>query len=229
MKGSTMDLKPFVSGIDFSGLQPMDHGIALLTLEPEGAMGSAADMHITRLPEKDAFYKERLKDICAMQRMSTFAIGATINRIVSELPDGTAFVNVGVWNGFSLLSGMAGNADKRCVGIDNFSEFGGPKEAFLERFNARRSAVHEFHEMDYAKYFATTHTGEIGLYFYDGDHAREHQCMGLALAERFFSRDCIILVDDINFADPMDGTVDFLNASKNRYDSTFTTPHVLPP
>lgn len=212
-----MDLKTFVSAISFSGLQPMDQGIVMLTGTERAPMVSVADVRITRLPEKDTFYKERLEKTCAIPRMSTFAIGAIINRIVADLPEGSAFVNVGVWQGFSLLAGMTGNAGKRCVGIDDFSEFGGPRTAFMERFNAQKSAVHEFYDMDYEKYFATAHTGEIGFYIYDGNHAREHQCMGLALAEPFFSRDCIILVDDINTAGPMDGTIDFLKTSKNKY------------
>jgi len=87
----------------------------------------------------------------------------------------------------------------------------------MERFNARKSPLHEFHDMDYEKYISTVHSGEIGLYFYDGNHAREHQSRGLSVAEPFFSRDCIVLIDDMNIENARNGTVDFLESSKNRY------------
>ena len=54
-------------------------------------------------------------------------------------------MNVGVWHGFSLLAAIAGNDDKVCVGVDNFSEFGGPRDEFLRRFLDRRSPQHRFY------------------------------------------------------------------------------------
>lgn len=47
--------------------------------------------------------------------MSTFAIGAIINRAVRQMPSNTGYVNVGRWHGFTLLAGMLGNAKKRCI------------------------------------------------------------------------------------------------------------------
>jgi len=34
---------------------------------------------------------------------------------------------------------MIDNKKKKCIGIDNFSEFGGPKKLFLEKFNKLKS------------------------------------------------------------------------------------------
>ena len=47
--------------------------------------------------------------------MSTFAIGAIINRAVRQLPGGQAYLNVGVWNGFTLLAGMADKEVNRLI------------------------------------------------------------------------------------------------------------------
>jgi hypothetical protein len=149
--------------------------------------------------------------------MSTFAIGAIINRTVSEMARGSCFVNVGVWNGFTLLSGMTGNPDKQCIGVDNFSEFGGPKEQFLRRFNEMKSEEHHFYEMDYREYFAKIHTDEIGFYIYDGHHNYENQMMGLKLAEPYFAKNCVVLVDDTNGIDPREATLDFINQSRTKY------------
>jgi hypothetical protein len=153
--------------------------------------------------------------------MSTFAIGAIINRVVTEMAGDNAFVNVGVWQGFTLLSGMVGNPHKRCVGVDNFSEFGGPREVFLRRFAEHRTDRHAFYDMDYVRYFNAVHQGPIGFYIYDGDHSYDHQYKGLQTAESYFSRDCIVLVDDTNAEEPRAGTFDFLAKSKLRYRMLF--------
>jgi hypothetical protein len=171
----------------------------------------------TRLPNDGREIKQRLGQLCDMPRMSTFAIGAIINHTVSQMPRDVCFVNVGVWNGFTLLSGIAGNPDKRCIGVDNFSEFGGPKEQFVRRFNELKSEEHHFYEMDYREYFAKFHTGEIGFYIYDGNHSYENQMIGLKLAEPFFAKNCTVLVDDTNGIDPREATLDFINQSESKY------------
>src|SRR5437870_12416605 len=107
-------------------------------------------------PETAQLYRT-LRPLCDIPRLSTYAVAAIINQGVRQMAPESAFVNVGVWNGFSLLSGMVGNPDSVCVGIDNFSEFGGPREAFLERFEARNGQSHHFHDMDYEDYFARRH------------------------------------------------------------------------
>ena len=61
---------------------------------------------------------------------------------VASMPAGHAFVNAGVWHGYTLLAAMAGNPDAICVGIDDFSEFGGPRDEFGARFEAARSPRH---------------------------------------------------------------------------------------
>jgi Methyltransferase domain len=172
----------------------------------------------TRLPEGGREMQRRLGALCAIPRMSTFAIGAIINRTVSSMRQDVQFVNVGVWHGFTLLSGMRGNADKQCIGIDNFSQYGGPKEQFLRRFSEEKSPNHRFYDMDYREYFAGVHSGEIGFYIYDGDHNYEHQMLGLKVAEPFFAKNCIILVDDTNGVDPRQATLDFMRQKRNKYE-----------
>ncbi len=182
------------------------------------------EMVNTRLPREEAKMKRRLRPICDIPRMSTFAIGAIINHTVSCMRREACFVNVGVWNGFTLLSGMVGNPDKRCIGVDNFSEFGGPREQFLERFNAYRSYLHHFYDSDYRDYFKNVHSVEIGFYIYDGNHSYENQMTGLKLAEPFLGQSAIVLVDDTNGdGGPRQATLDFINHSANRYEILLDT------
>jgi hypothetical protein len=159
-----------------------------------------------------------LRPVLDMPRMESFAIGSILNRGVRSLRPEEAFVNVGVWNGFSFLCGLRGNPDKRCIGVDNFSQLGSPRKAFMARFEEHRGPAHRFFDMDYEDYFSAEHQGPIGLYFYDGHHAYEHQLRGLRIAEPFFADDCVVLVDDTNWIEPREATLDFIAQSERGYE-----------
>jgi hypothetical protein len=175
----------------------------------------------TRLPDDQLAMKLRLRHLCGIPRMSTCSIAAIINHAVRNMPSDQCFVNVGVWNGFTLLSGMADNPKATCIGIDNFSEFGGPREAFLERFDSQKSDSHYFHEMDYRSYFKTRHQGEIGFYIYDGEHSYRNQFEGLQIAEPHLAQGALILVDDTNWEQPRQATLDFIEQSDKHYEILF--------
>ena len=171
----------------------------------------------TQLPAEAKVERSTLKALCQIPKMSTYAIGAMINFGVSCMPHGTSFVNVGVWHGFSFLSGMIGNYDKKCIGIDNFSEFGGPRDQFMKRFEIYKGTNHFFFEKDYLQYFSEIHDNPIGFYLYDGDHKYENQLCGLRIAEPFFSKNCIIMIDDTNWEEPRQATLDFIKTSQKNY------------
>jgi len=215
----TPDLASFAQGIRFRWIQPGRTLGAwhLAWLHQLERLHYPIDLVITRLPAARWRLRRLLRPLCLMPRMSTFAIAAVINRAVSLMPEGAAFVNVGVWNGFTFLAGMAGNPERRCVGVDDFSEFGGPRQPFLARFERRRSPSHAFYEMDYTDYFAKRHEGPIGVYLYDGEHGYDNQLRGLATAERFFAPGCVIIVDDTNLPDPRRATLDFMAARPGAY------------
>ena len=209
----------FVSSIAFRWIQPEDevtkwHQIVRFRLDQ---LGYPLDLLITRLPEDGWRLRRLLRPVCLIPRMSTFAVGAILNRAVAQMAPQAAFVNVGVWHGFTLLSGMAGNGDRRCIGVDNFSEFGGPRDEFLRRFDRYRSPLHAFHEMDYRAYFTERHRDPIGVYLYDGEHGYENQLHGLEVAERFFTPGCVIVVDDTNQPEPREATLAFAGARAGKY------------
>jgi hypothetical protein len=210
-----MNYKSFISGISFAFIQPFDSGVGLFT---NLMIPSTVDIRNTNLPCKDRETKEALSEVCKVPRMGTFAIGAIINYIVSSLPPDTAFVNVGVWHGFSFLCGLINNPVRKCIGIDNFSEFGGPRVEFLKRFENFKGSNHEFYDMDYLEYFSKIHKESIGFYIYDGNHSKENQFNGLLTAEPFFADNCLILIDDINWPEPMEGTNEFIKQSRHSYE-----------
>jgi len=96
--------------------------------------------------KEDIYLKKVLLNI---ESMSTYAIGHIINQICKNLKKDELYVNIGVWKGFTLISGMI-NTICNVQGVDNFSEFGGPKDIFLDNFNKIKiNGKHKFYELDY--------------------------------------------------------------------------------
>lgn len=226
-----MEFSDFVSSLSFRFLQPGDSRAQdgrfwlprsggdrpkLLELPYE-----PVDLLNTRLAEPGEQLKPVLREVCEIPRMSTFAVAAIMNYAVARMPAEHVFLNVGVWNGFSFLSGLVNNPDQTCIGVDNFSESGGPRDAFMERFERFSGPKHRFHEMDYRDYFSNVHSEPIGVYFYDGEHSYENQWRGLEIAEPYFTDDCILLVDDTTWEDPHKATLDFIEASERDYTLFF--------
>lgn len=164
---------------------------------------------------RDRWNPERrkiLRKLFAVPKMSTVAIGAFVNRLVESLPPDQAYLNIGVWYGYSLFAGMLGNPEKRCIGVDTFRYFSGPRRQFLRRFHRYRSPHHEFFAMDWRQYFVRGHHGSIGLLFYDAEHDYESQHQALTAAAPFLAPGAYILVDDTNEDSPRRALVDFLMA-----------------
>ena len=226
-----MDYADFLSGISFRFIQPHTpmpirkdyYDRRLGWIMAEGRVGLPEKIGVgleylnTVFPENRKQIKERMRTLSRVPKMSTLAIGAMINRGVAQMNRDEAFVNVGVWHGFTFLAGMVGNPTKRCVGVDNFSQFGGPRDDFIGRFERLRSDRHSFHDVDYVEYFSNIHQGLIGFYIYDGGHGYDDQLRGLRIAEPFFSDSCIVLVDDTNWTEPRQATLDFISSSANQY------------
>lgn len=173
----------------------------------------------------EEIYKKRLSKIALMPRMASLSIGVIINKIVSELKDDEVFLNVGTWCGFSLIAGMIDNPTKRCIGVDNFSQFtqtpiGHPKDIFLRFFQLYSTENHRFFELDYEEYFEKMHNENIGFYYYDGEHSYENQLKGLELADPYLRESSLVLIDDINIEDVQRASLDFVKRSK-RYEIIF--------
>lgn len=213
-----MDISNFIYNVEFEGVVPEDSDVSCINAE----MPDDRDMRITTLPINNQEIKKRLLGLMNVPRMSSFAIGAIINYAVSQMPEEHAYVNIGVWAGYSLFCGMLGNEGKQCIGIDNFSEFitNNPRKKFYKKFTEIRSDNHIFFEIDYREFFKW-YQGQIGVYFYDGSHCEADQYNGLACAEKFFSDDCIVIVDDYNGLPVQLGTEKFINESLYHYETIF--------
>ena len=159
------------------------------------------------------------KALLQIESMSTYAIGHVINQICKQLSKNQIYLNIGCWKGFSLIAGMIDTSCK-VIGIDNFSQFNGPKNEFYSNFNKyRKKDMHFFYEDDYKIFFKNLKktNQKIGFYYYDGEHSYKNQYENLEIADNFLTQGSIVLIDDINFSDVKNATKDFINKSKSNY------------
>ena len=163
---------------------------------------------------------EKLKKaLLQIDSMSTYATGHLINQICKKLKNDQLYLNIGCWKGFSLIAGMI-ETNCQVIGVDNFSEFGGPKETLVQNFNKYKNIkLHKFYELDYIDFFNKFEKEKksINFYFYDGEHSYKNQYENLILVDQFLANDAIIMIDDINFIDVENASKDFVSKYSKNY------------
>jgi hypothetical protein len=196
-----MFLTEFIQSMQFVRFKPMDICVDLNLFY---------EVLNTVLAPEYEYLRSRAMPLADIQRMSTFPIAAILAVIIKHLPPGQIYLNIGVWYGFTLFAGMLLEPQGACVGVDNFSQFGGPRAQFYQDFERFQTGPHQrFYEMDYQDYFQR-HAEPIGLYFYDGAHDYASQYQALVLAEPWLAPGAFILVDDTNLEAPRQATIDFV-------------------
>jgi hypothetical protein len=128
-----------------------------------------------------------------------------INNLIGSMPD-ARYLEVGSWAGSTACSAMEGNR-VTVVCIDNWSEFGGPKEVFLANVGACVSdnvgfafIESDFRAVDFAQ------IGKFNIYLFDGPHSQQDQYDGLAMAQPALDEQFVFIVDDWNWQAVRDGT-----------------------
>jgi len=117
------------------------------------------------------------------------------------------YLEIGTWKGSSVCSAMCGNR-ARVLCIDNWSEFGGPKEDFLRNFNKYKGDnTANFIESDCYK-VDTTKLPKFNIYLYDGNHTKDSHYNALVHYYNCLDDIFIFIVDDWNWQAVRDGTYD---------------------
>lgn len=141
----------------------------------------------------------------------------TLQRLTENLTANECYLEVGVFQGLTLLSVADSNPEVACFGIDNFAffdregkNFGLVKER-MEKLNI--SNAHIINE-DYEDALETLETKlngkKIGVYFIDGPHDYRSQLMCLQLAMPYLSDEAVIIIDDSNYRHVRQANRDFL-------------------
>jgi hypothetical protein len=117
------------------------------------------------------------------------------------------YLEIGVWKGSSVCSAMYGNTAK-VVCIDNWAEFGGPKDLFMDNFKKYKGANDAtFIDNDCFK-VDVSKLPKFNIYMYDGDHSKENHRKALTHYYDCMDDTFIYIVDDWNLQKVRDGTWD---------------------
>jgi hypothetical protein len=115
------------------------------------------------------------------------------------------YLEIGTWKGSSVCSAMCGNSSK-VLCIDNWSEFGGPKNEFIENFNKYKGKNDAtFIEKDCYTLDVST-LSKFNIYMFDGNHTSESHCKALTHYYQCLDDIFVFIVDDWNWKDVRDGT-----------------------
>ncbi len=163
-----------------------------------------------------------LEDKC-VAGMNTENIRFLINEIVRLFAKGGLYMEIGTYQGCSLLSAALFNSSTKCVGIDNFSLFDPKKdnEQYLQSNLAKFDNPQNIHlcRGDYKdvipKYFEQRDNTKVHVYFYDGPHSFVDQLEGLEIVLPYLARECVILVDDLNVPEVERANRQFLRHNSN--------------
>jgi hypothetical protein len=138
-----------------------------------------------------------------------------INNFVRSYPN-AKYLEIGSWQGSTAASALCGNAVKALC-IDNWSEFGGPRSAFvanIEKVLSLSPAVDfRFIEDDFRKVDYTT-LGRFNIFLFDGPHAELDQYDGIMLVRPALQTPFVLIVDDWNFSAVRLGTFMAIRGAK---------------
>jgi hypothetical protein len=155
--------------------------------------------------------------------MSSPRVCNLLNRLVARMDPGEQYLEIGTWQGLTLLSAALNNQGRICVGCDKFRVFGRYTGfGFVARRRLHRNlasyqgrtAEIRMYELPSADFFAAgVLSAPIGVYFYDGDHSYRGTRDSMIAAAGWLSPHSAILVDDWNVPKVRRGALDGLSAS----------------
>lgn len=146
--------------------------------------------------------------------MGSENINFMINELVRRFASPGIYAEVGILRGRSLVGAALQNTEAQCVGIDNFSEYnpGGQNEAYVKANIAKLKQDNVvYHNADFREAVPDIFEDEsVHVYFYDGCHRYQDQLDGLEIMLPKYARKCVIVVDDVCWADVARANDDFV-------------------
>jgi hypothetical protein len=147
-------------------------------------------------------------EILAMDGMTGNKTRHFYNNIVNI--EDARYLEIGTWKGSSVCSAMYNN-NATILCIDNWSEFGGPKNEFLINYNKFKGSNNaNFIEED-CFILDTTKIGKFNIYMYDGNHTSDSHYKALEHFLNCLDDIFIYIVDDWNCLEVREGTLNAIN------------------
>jgi len=146
---------------------------------------------------------------------------ALLGNLASQFCDEeNAYLEIGVYQGLSLLSVAMACPGTKAFGIDNFSFFDrdGKNLAIvnerMHRLGIKNAAIiNEDYEDALEDLDSRTGNRKIGLCFIDGPHDYRSQLMCLLLIRKYLADEAVIVVDDSNYRHVRQANSDFLTTN----------------
>jgi protein O-GlcNAc transferase len=160
-------------------------------------------MHLNEVlaGRRDLMFDDVLSSIHCMSRPRVYAV---LNACVSSLEPGELYVEVGTYQGGSLIAALRGN-EACAIGVDSFSEFKETNDIGITTRNLYSFGVLNrvtLVNMDVQRFFTEYPIKQkIQVYYYDGAHDYETQLAGMETAWPFLQKGSLILVDDYTYAE----------------------------
>ncbi len=127
-----------------------------------------------------------------------------LNLAFGLLAEGEAYLEVGTYQGKSLVSAMIDNPHRPVFACDSFSQFEGNTFEITQANLAKYGLLDRvrFYDCDFGEIFSPERLPlPVGLYFYDGAHDYDSQYKAIARIEPFLSKEALVFVDDWRFAE----------------------------
>lgn len=158
-----------------------------------------------------------------IEGMSCAKVRHLLNNLCT-LPN-TRYLEIGTWKGSTFVAALVNNQStiEYAVGIDDWSEFGGPRAEFennLNTFLPSHSYHYEIYSQDcFAFQPSATIKAPINIYLYDGNHSAISQEKAFTHYNDVLDDVFIALVDDWNEESVKEGTFNAFN--KLNYEVLF--------
>lgn len=147
-------------------------------------------------------------EILQLTGMSSPKVRHLLNNLARR-PD-THYLEIGLWAGSTFVSALYSNGNTTLgVGIDNWSQFGGPYQMCMDRCaqflepGSYEVFSRDCFGIDPAKYVKVP----ANLYFFDGDHSQESQRQAFTHYDSVLDQLFIAIVDDWNWGQVRQGTM----------------------
>jgi len=126
--------------------------------------------------------------------------GNTYKRFINTLLSQSStkkYLEIGVWKGSTSVAAAYGNPDVQCWFIDNFSEFGGPRDQYISNFTKVVGHPPNLIDSDCFGIDPSSHgIDDVDVYFYDGAHLESDHYKALTHYVKHMKESFIYIVDD---------------------------------
>jgi len=123
-----------------------------------------------------------------------------LNLAVARLAPEEVYVEVGCYQGASIVGAARRNTAAKIFACDNFSQFEGTEDILRHNIERYAPGQVEFFNLPARDFLlrAPWRPARIGAYFFDGGHSFADQFEGLQYALPSFADDALVIIDDTN-------------------------------